>query len=495
MMNKCWRMIRKQRLLLLTAVLLLPALNVWGAQPYNVETFSGTGVPGYADTADSEAQFRFPQFVAQEADGTLYVSDTNNHRIRRIASDGTVTTLAGTTDQKDEYGDPVGGFEDGPANEARFNEPKGLAVAADGTVYVADAENDAVRAVSSDNVRTVAEGLASPTDVVIGKEGMLYVSDTLNHRVVRIAPEDGTISLLAGGGYSEDADGWLIGGYQDGNGAKAQFNEPAGLALDESGVLYVADKGNHRIRQISLEDGTVRTVAGSGDAQKEGTPYLEGGYADGAALEAKFNFPAGLALNSENELLVADQYNHKIRKVTADGQVRTVAGSDEHGDRNGAESQARFDGPSDVGVTSDGGMVIVDQWNHQIRRAQPHPVPESAMQDRDLKVVLEQRKLSFDVAPRIVEGRTMLPVRQIAEALQYDVSWNQETKTVQLTKGERDVRLTIGKRMLEGTVERSMEVAPFVDNGRTMVPVRFVAEAFETSVFWMPEHRIVLLRP
>ena len=168
-------------------------------------------------------------------------------------------------------GDGVAGMRDGEADRARFSDPFGVAIAADGTIYVADA-GDA-------------------------------------QRIRRIAP-DGRVSTFAGGGS----------GYVDGAASAARFDTPSALAIDAAGTLYLADTGNHVIRRIT-PDGIVSTIAGDGVA----------GYRDGSAAEARFNGPVGVAVDGAGRIIVADTYNDRIRAIERDGTVVTLAGSERRG--------------------------------------------------------------------------------------------------------------------------------------------------------------------
>lgn len=332
-----------------------------------VSLLTGSGSPGDKDGANAEAQFSSPWGMALGADGTVYVSDSKNHRLRALLPSGRVVTLAGAVNGADQNGNPLGGFADGAALSAMFNEPRGLALDAEGSLYIADAGNGAVRVLDKNGgVTTLVEGLSFPSGVALGPGGELYVSETLKHRILKVK-QDGTFSVLAGGGYEQKGE-WLSGGFADGQGESAKFNEPTGLVLGADGTLYVADTGNQRIRAVSA-DGEVTTVAGTGTGAIEGTSYLQGGFKDGSAAEARFNFPMGLALGPDQSLYIADTYNHRIRKLS-NGAVTTIVGTGESGKQNGFLEQAEFNAPTSLEFAADGRLLIVDSWNHSVRQVE-----------------------------------------------------------------------------------------------------------------------------
>jgi len=180
------------------------------------------------------------------------------------------------------------------------------------------------------------------------------VADSFNHRIRKILP-DGTVSTLAGLGTA---------GYANGAGVTAQFNNPSGVAVDSAGTVYVADTNNNRIRKV-LPDGMVSTLAGSGTL----------GFADGVAATAQFNFPNGIAVDSTGTVYVADSFNHRIRKIQPDGTVSTLAGSGTLGFADGAGMTSQFNLPTGVTVGSAGTVYVADQNNHRIRKItiQSHP--------------------------------------------------------------------------------------------------------------------------
>jgi hypothetical protein len=205
-------------------------------------------------------------------------------------------------------GEGAAGWRDGAAAQARFGEPYGVAVGGDGSVYVTDAGE--------------------------------------SNRVRKVTPR-GEVSTLAGGRE----------GFADGAGAAASFDTPSGLALDRGGNLYVADTGNNRVRKVTPE-GVVTTVAGEGSR----------GFADGAAAEARFDAPLGVAVDKDGNVYVADTYNDRVRLLTKDGRVRTLAGSGTNGYADGGADAALFDTPCAVAVNEAGEVYVADTGNDRLRK-------------------------------------------------------------------------------------------------------------------------------
>lgn len=257
----------------------------------------GPGEPGCADGSRAEARFSAPAGVVVGRDGSLFVADTGNHRIRRIDRDGTVCTYAGTMTPTDDLGREVGGYLDGPAAQAQFRYPVGLAIDPAGSVYVADAGNRCVRRISpGGEVATLAvkgkDSLQSPTGVCLTSDGRIWVADTSGHRLWNglkgrpLAPWPGN-ATDAGKGFA-----------------------PAGIAaLREASsqeCVYVADSAAGGLWRI--DSGRLTLIAGRPEAGVS--------FQDGAGDVAAFNCPAGLASGAASALYVADFGNQRIRRVT-----------------------------------------------------------------------------------------------------------------------------------------------------------------------------------
>lgn len=466
-------------------------------KPASIHTFAGSGEVGDQDGQAALSKFSFPSVAIEANDGSIYVSDTQNHRIRVISSQNEVKTFAGVTTETDEYGFPIGSLKDGNANNAMFNAPKGLALSASGILYVVDSGNNAVRSIDGNGVvRTITKDLQAPSDVVLSANGDLIVSDTLNHRIVKIT-EQGEVSVIAGGGYSKDGD-WLVGRFADGIGEKAGFNEPTGLVIAANGDIYVADTGNQRIRKIDGV-GKVTTIAGTGSGKIVDSNYMAGGFADGDVANAQFNFPSGLAFDKQGNLFVADTLNHVVRVITTAGKVATVTGvAGESGNRIGPESKAEFDRPYDVTVLDNGKLLIVDQMNNKVRMLDWYQLPSDIVKGgSEIGVVYNNSTIQFnDAKPKVAKNRTLIPLRAVTETFGYEVVWDNKTGEITIKNGEQTVVLTVGDKKVKGTNTFTMDVAPQVEKStnRTFVPLRFIAEAFNYQVDWLANERVVLIR-
>jgi sugar lactone lactonase YvrE len=277
---------------------------------------AGFGPDGLALDANGNRPAHFLSVYGQafDASGNLIIVGYGNQTVRKITPAGVVTTLAGAPGQ--------GGFADGNGGAARFLFPWGVAVASDGTIYVADSGNQVIRTIdAAGNVATLAglagsigstDGVGSsarfsyPSGIAMDRNGNLLIADRVGNRI-RLCTPAGVVTTLAGNGTA----GWV-----DGNGTSAQFRNPLGVVGAPDGTIYVTEGSNHVIRRIDTA-GNVSTLAGTGI----------GGFADGAASIAQFNGPNGIALLPTGDLLVADSGNYRLRRVTPLGDVSTVAGN------------------------------------------------------------------------------------------------------------------------------------------------------------------------
>jgi sugar lactone lactonase YvrE len=325
-----------------------------------VTTLAGTaGLEGSADGAGAAARFNNPCGVAVDGAGNVFIADARNNTIRKVTPAGAVTTLAGTADL-------LSGSADGAGAVARFDNPSGVAVDGTGSLFVVDFGNNTIRKVTPAGVVTTLAGTAGlegnadgtgadarfyqPRGLAVDGAGNLFVADVGNSTIRKITP-DGVVTSLAGAGGPY--------GSADGTGAAARFSMPTDVAVDGAGNVFVADSNNGTIRKIT-PSGVVSTFAGSAGQY---------GSKDGTGAAARFAGPIGLAADGVGNLFVVDFGNNTIRKVTPGGVVSTLAGSaGQYGSTDGTGAEARFYYPSGVAVDGAGNVFVADDGNNAIRK-------------------------------------------------------------------------------------------------------------------------------
>lgn len=378
-----------------------------------VTTFAGTNEAGFVDGSGSAARFDKPMGLDVDKDGNVYVADSNNHRIRKITPTGVVSTIAGAT---------TNGFVDSSSIlSASFNNPTDVVINSDGIIYVVDQGNHSIRRISipdldsqvvksSDTVFDLNQSLKLQTDIVSGtftvnsQNVTFTVDDSISDIFSKIAAATGVVTGVLEGEKSGDqkiklstsnatainmANGTsnfptvikiegnststsrtssdsinsfvrtLAGknqGYHDSSGINAEFSFPSGITIDKNGFLYVSDTFNQRIRKIT-PGGVVSTFAGQAAS----------GFKDETLELALFNSPLGLNISSNGDLFIADQNNHRIRKINSD-QVTTFAGRSDPGFVDGELSKALFNRVSDIAISAKGEIFVVDSINSKIRK-------------------------------------------------------------------------------------------------------------------------------
>jgi len=309
-----------------------------------------------------------PTGIALDASGNLFIADLENHRIRKVNASGIISTVAGSG---------VSGYsgDGGAATAAEFKNPAGVAVDASGNIYIADASNNRIRKVNTGNIITTIAGngfgtgtsfggysgdggpataaeLNFPTGVAVDDSGNLFIADYFNHRIRKVNTL-GIISTVAGDS---------IGAYSGDGGpaTAAELHAPLGIAVDASGNIFITDNGNSRIRKVNSL-GIISTVAG------DGTPGYSGD--GGVATAAELLYPFGLTVDASGNLFIADYYNNVIRQVDTSGIISTVAGNDTAGysGDKGAATAAELFNPSGIAVDTWGNLFIADQKNNRIR--------------------------------------------------------------------------------------------------------------------------------
>ncbi len=335
--------------------------------------FSGDGGPA------TDAKLNFPRDVAVDVTGKLYIADTENFLVRKVSADGIISTVAGNGIFK------FAG-DGGPATSALMNNPTSVALDAAGNLYIADLSNSRIRKVSPGGViSTVAGneirgfsgdgGLATsaslnlPRGVAFDTAGNLYIADWLNQRIRKVSP-GGIISTVAGNGergFSGDG----------GPAISASLNQPFGIAVDATDNLYIADRFNHRIRKVS-PGGIISTVAGNGERGFSGD--------GGPATSTSLNRPLGVTVDAADNLYIADTDNHRIRKVSPGGIITTVAGTGEAGfsGDEGPATSALLNLPQSVTVDAAGNLYIADTQNNRIRKVSADGIMTTVAGNGDL---------------------------------------------------------------------------------------------------------------
>jgi uncharacterized protein YjdB/sugar lactone lactonase YvrE len=331
-----------------------------------IYTIAGTGVAGFSgdDSLAVNAKINEPNYLTKDAVGNIYFSDYNNRRVRKISTEGIITTIAGN-------GTSGSGGDGGPATAAQLIEPGGLAIDASGNIYIADLGSNKIRKVSTSGVITTFAGTGSssssgdgghatsatlnvPMGLAIDNAGNIYVTEQFGHRVRKITAGSNIISTIAGNGDI---------GYT-GNGGPAtaaKISYPNHIFLDSANNIYLTDNGNHALRKIN-NSGIITTIAGNGIQGFSGN--------GGAATAAKLDYPAGATMDDSGNIFIADFGNHRVRKINTSGIISTYAGTGTPGYNSDciAPTSARVNDPLDLLMTNDGALLLSDASNNRIRK-------------------------------------------------------------------------------------------------------------------------------
>ncbi|MBT6347398.1 MAG: hypothetical protein HOJ49_11740 [Nitrospina sp.] len=334
-----------------------------------ITTIAGNGIAGYSGDGGPalEAALNFPAGLALDEQNNLFIADRNNHRIRKVTPDGIISTVAGT-------GQAEFGGDGGPALEAQLHHPSDVEVASNGELYFSDRSNHRIRKVNQDGIISTVAGqgqlgfggdfglatnalLKFPFGIALDKKGNLYIADRGNNRVRKVDVR-GFITTLAGNSMHS-----FGGDY--GPASHSDLAYPTDMVVDDEDNIYIADRNNHRIRRVDRQ-GVITTFMGMGKTDFNGDNEI--------APETRLHLPFALAIHPDHKLLVVDRSHHRIRSVgLKDYRVTTVAGNGKSlfkGD-GGPGPGATLNTPSGIGVDSHNNILFADMQHHRIRKIAP----------------------------------------------------------------------------------------------------------------------------
>jgi sugar lactone lactonase YvrE len=329
----------------------------------NIVGDGGSGYSGDGGPA-TKANLKLPAGLTYDQQGNLYIADRENHRVRKVDTKGIITTIAGNG---------TAGFsgDGGPAVKASLNLPAGVAVDNDGNIFISDRSNDRIRKVDSKGIITTFAGsgkegyngdsipalkasIDKPFGLALDNKGSLYIADRGNNRIRKVN-KAGVITTVAGdGGF------FFIG--DNGPAYRASIAAPTGMVVDDKGNVYIADWNNNRIRVVDTL-GMIRTVVGTGQQDYNGDSEV--------ARETNLHLPFGVALDKEGNLLVIDRSHYRIRKIDPNGsKVVTIAGNGikEFGGDGGPAVGAMLSFPHGIAVDKNDNVIFADRQNHRIRK-------------------------------------------------------------------------------------------------------------------------------
>jgi RHS repeat-associated protein len=356
--------------IILTFSTVIAGAQVQIPTPGLITTVAGNGTAGYSGDggAATSAQLNYPQRVAVDSGGNIYISDSQNRRVRKVnATNGFISTVA--FNGANSYSG-----DGGAASNASSEGAEGLAVDVSGNIYIADTYDQRIRKVSvatgiittiagngtagfsGDGGPATSAKLDLPSAIALDSAGNLYIADTQNDRIRKVTLSTGIITTVAGSG-----NGSVFFSGDGGAATSASLYYPQGVALDAAGNIYISDGNNQRIRKVTIATGIITTIAGNGTQ----------GYAGdgGPATSASFYYPQGIAVDGAGNVYIADQSNHRLRKITAStGTITTIAGNGTagfSGDGGPATSAELY--PYDIALDAAGNIYVPDTGNTRIR--------------------------------------------------------------------------------------------------------------------------------
>jgi trimeric autotransporter adhesin len=338
-----------------------------------ITTVAGDGTFGYKGDGGpaTSAGLYAPRGITVDASGNIYIADTGNYRVRMVTkSTGITTTVAGD-------GTSGSKGDGGPATSASLLTPYGVAVDASGNIYISDTNNyrirmvtkstgiittvagDGTRGYKGDGEQATSASLYYPWGIAVDASGNIYIADAGNYRIRLVTKSTGIITTVAGDGtFGSKGDG--------GQATSASMYYPWGVTVDASGNIYIVDTINYRVRLVTKSTGIITTVAGDGTSGYSG----DGGPATSASLLYSY----GIAVDASGNIFIADTYSHRVRMVTkSTGIITTVAGDGmvEYKGDGGQATSASLNFPYGVAVDASGSVYVADTDNHRVRQFNP----------------------------------------------------------------------------------------------------------------------------
>ena len=378
-----------------------------------ITTVAGTGSRGFGGDGGlaTQAMLNSPQDVAVAADGSILIADYFNNRIRRVGPNGIITTFAGN-------GQAGISGDGGLATQATLSFPLGLAVAADGSVLIAQTDNNVIRRVGPDGIITTIQAtLSSPWGIAVEADGSILIADSRNSRIRKVGP-DGIIATIAGNGsrlYSEGIPA-----------IQAGLSTPLDVAVAVDGSVLIAVTGHEVIRRVG-PDGIITTFAGNGQAGFSGD--------GGVATQASLNKPQSVAVMPDGSVLIADSRNNRVRRVGLDGIINTVAGNDSvwfSGDGNLA-TQSSLSPEGGLAIAPDGAVLIADIRNHRILRINSS-IPGFSASDLAIASKDGRQLYRFNA-----NGRHLSTVDTLTKTVLYSFGYDSAGRLISITDADNNI--------------------------------------------------------
>ncbi len=494
--------------LVLTAIIITAVVIL--TQPESEPVYSASGeaeavmttkikvADGIWDLKRYSDEFYLPVGVTVK-NGNIIVADSMCDRIQII--DGEKNKRIGKPGQYGLTYLDSGALVDGYRENALFAKPTGVALDLNGDVIICDTGNHVIRRMNDEVVITIAGNgssgykngkesgaqFSSPRSAVVGSDGYIYVADTLNHCIRRIDTE-GNVTLYAGSPE--------IKGYKDGELMDAMFYEPSGLCFSSDGDLYVADSANHCIRRIS--GNTVETVAGRPGETDNLTGYPTGGYIDGDNELVTFNFPRGITITSNNEIIIADTMNHAVRMIVGN-ETRTLAGGGAADQYYGSAENIRLTRPECVYADGDT-LYISDTANNRVlsvilndRFLEGRPSRDAMIKETgistdskyayngDIRVYIDEQRIDMGrVKPWNTAEGVYVPIRPLFEALGATVIVDEKQNTLAI-------------KIMEYTTVLSLNKDYFILKGTAVTTINEILRLFPYTFEWFSEFSLIAL--